>query len=103
MNVKRLLSTYTVKEGQSVSYLITANDNVGVAWFSINEEDIQMIGFSADILITEEDAFQRKVTFSNIVSTSEQVAKYFTLYPGVATDGRGNESQEISSPAFKIK
>jgi len=96
-------SKLIIEEGQTVSYLITVNDNVGVSWFGIRKEDIQMIGFSADIFITTEDTFQSKVTFSNIVSTSDEINKYFKLSPGVAKDDWENETNGKTSPLFKIK
>lgn len=96
-------SNPAIEEGGTVSYLISVNDNTGVVHFGIHEDDIDTVGFSADIIITDETAFVKKITFSNIISNDDTIyKKHFKLSSGVAKDGWGNETNEKTSPAFEI-
>ncbi len=96
-------SSSAVKAGETVSYNVSVNDNVGVTFFRLNKNNITLNGFDATVTITETGDFSRKVTFSNIVSTSDSPNKYFTIAAEAAKDAAGNLSVKKTSPAFKIE
>ena len=96
-------SSSAVKEGGTVSYNVSVKDNVGVTFFRLNKTNITMNGFDATITVTETGDFSRKITFSNITSTSESTSKYFTISAGAAKDAAGNASVKKTSPAFAIE
>ena len=95
-------SSSTVEEGGTVSYNVSVNDNVGVTFFRVNKTNITMNGFTATVTVTETGDFSRRITFSNIKSTSDSASKYFTIAAEAAKDAAGNVSLRKNSPAFKI-
>ena len=95
-------SSATIEEGGTVSYNVSARDNVGVTFFRLNKNNITPVGFTATVTVTETGDFSRKVTFSNIVSTSNDENKYFTISAEAVKDAAGNTSVKKTSPAFRI-
>ena len=95
-------SSNTVEEGGTVSYDVSVKDNIGVTFFRLNSSNITMNGFTAKITVTETGDFSRKVTFSNIESTSSSSNKSFTISAEAAKDAAGNVTTKKTSPAFKI-
>ena len=96
-------SSNTIEEGGTVSYNVSVTDNVGVTFFRLNTSNITPVGFSATVTVTETGDFSRRVTFSNIVSTSDSTNKYFTVAAEAAKDLAGNYTPRKTSPAFKIQ
>lgn len=95
-------SKENVTAGESVSYTIATADNVQVTYFGIHKDDINMVGFTADVEIVEKDDFVRQIVFSNVQSTSTGI-KYFVIAEGVAKDALGNGNSSKNSPAFEIE
>ena len=92
-----------VKVGGSVTYSVATNDNIGVTYFGLHKEDIEMIGFTADISISKKSSFVREITFSNILPTNDDKYKYFKVLSGVSKDEFENVNKELKSPAFIIE
>lgn len=90
-------SSKSIVAGGTVSYTITATDNVGVATFSLNSSYIEMKGFTANISISG-----NTVTFSNVRSNSSTATKYIVVKAGAAVDATGNKSEAVTSGAFTM-
>lgn len=90
-NLKNIVS------GGTVTYKVTATDNVGVSKFYLNSSYIEMKGFTANISISG-----NVVTFSNIRSNSTSSSKYIVIKAGIAVDAAGNKSEAVTSGAFTM-
>ena len=87
----------SIVAGGTVSYKITAVDNVGVSKFNLNSSYIEMRGFTANISISG-----NTVTFSNVRSNSSSSSKYIVVKAGAAADAAGNKSEAVTSAAFTM-
>lgn len=89
-------------EGGTVSFTVAAADNVQITHFGLQSEDILLHGFTADIEIVESTDFSRKIVFSNVHSTSNNM-KYFDVKEGIAMDSLGNGNKIKHSPMFEME
>jgi len=101
-NVKPVLTiagpnVASVVAGGTVTYTVTAKDNVGVTKFVLNSDLIELHGFTANIAISN-----GKITLSNVRSNENSASKYITIKSGVATDAAGNKNIDLNSSAFVI-
>lgn len=87
----------SIVAGGTVSYKVTAVDNVGVTQFNLNSNYIEMKGFTANISISG-----NTVTFSNVRSNSTSANKYIVIKAGAAVDAAGNKSEAVTSGAFTM-
>lgn len=86
-----------IKEGDTAVYMVTVDDNTGVAAVAINRENIVTYGFVADISIKKINGNVREITFSNI-KFNDSDEKYFVITEGVVADTYGN----LNEPSKKI-
>jgi len=87
----------SIVAGGTVTYTVTANDNVGVTKFVLNSDYIELHGFTANISVNE-----GKIVLSNIRTTDYNTAKYITVKSGVATDAAGNKNIALDSAKFTM-
>lgn len=88
----------TIAAGGTVVYTVTAKDNVGVTKFVLNSDYIDLIGFTANISVSN-----GKITLSNVRSSNSSTEKYITIKSGVATDAAENKNIAMNSAKFAIK
>lgn len=94
-------SKASIKEGESISFIINFSDNKGIRSVSLKENNIKLNGFEADIKIEGKDNKSRTVTLSNIKGKDGN-NKYITINSGVVIDTTGNRSKAVSSSKFTL-
>lgn len=95
------LSTNTTEIGKEISFEIKYNDNKEIGEITLNNNDLTLYGFKADIAITGEGNV-RKVTLSNIQGHLGGL-KYIKIASNTAKDKAGNVcTQEGTTNMFKV-
>ena len=91
----------TIYTGETVKYIVTYKDNVGIAGIDLKPSDITLYGFTADINISGEGD-QRTITLSNIQGEIGGM-KFIGIAAGTAWDEAGNKTLGIpASEPFRI-
>ncbi len=100
------ISTLSASNGV-LEYQVEVTDNMSIQSFGLSENDITMVGFSANIQIEYVPTFSNKhsvrtIRFTNIKSTSDSPDKFFIVNSGIATDSFSNQTKAVISPYLTI-
>ena len=93
------------KEGGVVEYKFCCADNEtsSIEMLNLSEDMITTNRFEADVeIVYMKNSGCRIIRFSNIVETTPQELKYFTIDSGAAIDNYGNKTPPKDSPPFKM-
>ena len=97
------LSSTAIQKGATISFDITYNDETEMEEITLNNNDITLYGFTADIQISGSgDGNTRKVTLSNVQGNLGGL-KYVKIAANTAKDKAGNSvSKDGQTSMFKV-
>ena len=94
-------SLTSIKPGEEITYTVEYTDNAEMGEITLNERDITLYGFNADITVSGEGN-TRKITLSNIQGSLGGL-KYIVISANTASDKAGNKIKEnTKSGYFKL-
>ncbi len=94
-------SNTVIQKGETISFDITYNDETEMGEITINNNDITLYGFTADVQISG-DGNTRKVTLSNVQGNLGGL-KYIKIAANTAKDKAGNSVSKSSQTSnFKL-
>lgn len=95
------LSNTTIQKGDTISFDITYNDETEMGEITLNNNDITLYGFTADVQISG-DGNTRKVTLSNVQGNLGGL-KYVKIASNTAKDKAGNlVTRDGQTSMFKV-
>ena len=95
------LSNTSIQKGETISFDITYNDDKEMGEITLNNNDITLYGFTADVQISG-DGNTRKVTLSNVQGNLGGL-KYIKIATNTAKDKAGNlVTKDGQTSMFKV-
>ena len=92
----------SVYAGDSVTYTVYFDDDIGIKAVSFNASYVILNGFTGTVSVTGSGNERRTVTITNVQGVADS-DNYITVKAGAVTDTSGNTSKAATSSKFTIK